>query len=267
MTPRIALAPSRPLFGVPSSSTSTRSIVSWFSASKPESASKISPFTAPTAWSTPRPPKRGPPSRFSIASCTPVEAPDGTAARSMTPVSRVTSTSTVGLPRLSRISRAWMSAIEVMSLPSLTEPGGASLGELVEGDQAFEKRREGSKRHHVGTIRRRAVGILMSFHEHRSDADRDRSTRQDFDKTPLATALAALAARLLDRVRRVEHHGITGFREDRQRAHVRDQSVVAKAGPPLAQQHALVAAERDLVRNMRHIPGREELAFFDIDRA
>ena len=41
-----------------------------------------------------------------MASCSPVEAPLGTAARPMVPSSSVTSTSTVGLPRESRISRA-----------------------------------------------------------------------------------------------------------------------------------------------------------------
>src|SRR3954468_22317458 len=46
------------------------------------------------------------PSRSSTASWAPVEAPDGTAARPKEPSSRSTSTSTVGLPRLSRISRA-----------------------------------------------------------------------------------------------------------------------------------------------------------------
>src|SRR6266705_1130253 len=44
LTPSTALAPSRPLFAVPSSAISVRSIASWSAASKPESASKISPF-------------------------------------------------------------------------------------------------------------------------------------------------------------------------------------------------------------------------------
>ena len=57
------------------------------------------------------------PSRSSMASCAPVEAPDGTAARPQAPSSRTTSTSTVGLPRLSRISRPMMSTMAVMSLP------------------------------------------------------------------------------------------------------------------------------------------------------
>src|SRR6185437_10948404 len=60
------------------------------------------------------------PSRSSTASCAPVEAPDGTAARPIDPSSSTTSTSTVGLPRLSRISRAVMSTISVM--------GGESSG-------------------------------------------------------------------------------------------------------------------------------------------
>ena len=43
-----------------------------------------------------------------------VEAPDGTAARPTSPLSSCTSTSTVGLPRESRISRALMSEIVLM---------------------------------------------------------------------------------------------------------------------------------------------------------
>src|SRR6266545_5883190 len=61
-----------------------------------------------TASSTPLPPKRfWSPSRSSTASCSPVEAPLGTAARPVAPLASVTSVSSVGLPRLSRISRAW----------------------------------------------------------------------------------------------------------------------------------------------------------------
>src|SRR5687767_12745582 len=57
-------------------------------------------------------------SRSSAASCSPVEAPLGTAARPVAPLARVTSTSTVGLPRLSRISRAWMSMMVLMTWDS-----------------------------------------------------------------------------------------------------------------------------------------------------
>src|SRR4051812_30347518 len=62
--------------------------------------------TPSTALFTPLPPYRSPPSRSSTASKAPVEAPLGTAARAIVPSSRATSTSTVGFPRESRISRA-----------------------------------------------------------------------------------------------------------------------------------------------------------------
>jgi hypothetical protein len=51
------------------------------------------------------------PSRSSTASCWPVDAPDGTAAVPVEPSSSTASTSTVGLPRESRISRARREAI------------------------------------------------------------------------------------------------------------------------------------------------------------
>ena len=58
-----------------------------------------------------------PPSRNSTASCVPVEAPDGTPARPREPSAKITSTSTVGLPRLSRISRPTISTMAVMRAP------------------------------------------------------------------------------------------------------------------------------------------------------
>ena len=58
------------------------------------------------------------PSRSSSASCSPVEAPEGTAPVAIAPDSSSTSASTVGLPRESRISRAetrLMMALAVLS--------------------------------------------------------------------------------------------------------------------------------------------------------
>ena len=105
--PRIAFAPRRDLFLVPSSSISAPSTERWSSASTPASAAAISPSTFRTACRTLLPPYLLlSPSRSSTASNRPVEAPDGTAARPLAPDSSVTSTSMVGLPRESRIWRA-----------------------------------------------------------------------------------------------------------------------------------------------------------------
>lgn len=56
------------------------------------------------------------PARSSNASCSPVEAPDGTDARPIMPDSNTTSTSTVGLPLESRISRATIFSIFIVSI-------------------------------------------------------------------------------------------------------------------------------------------------------
>src|SRR4051812_29886535 len=111
-TPRMALAPRLPLLSVPSRSSIAGSTSRCSVASKPTSAGAICSRTASTACPTPLPPYRLlSPSRRSTASKAPVEAPDGTAARAVVPSSSRTSTSTVGLPRESRISRAPMSSM------------------------------------------------------------------------------------------------------------------------------------------------------------
>src|SRR6266545_497836 len=103
-TPRIALAPRRDLFFVPSSSINVRSSVRWSSASSPATAPAISVSTFRTALRTLLPRyDRSSPSRNSTASNWPVDAPEGTAARPVAPDSSTTSTSTVGFPRESRI--------------------------------------------------------------------------------------------------------------------------------------------------------------------
>ena len=74
------------------------------------------------------PAQASPPSRSSTASNSPVEAPEGTAARPRAPDSSATSTSTVGLPRESRIWRAWMEAMALTERASLFDRRTASGG-------------------------------------------------------------------------------------------------------------------------------------------
>src|ERR1017187_624448 len=113
-TPRMALAPSLSLLAVPSRAHIRLSRAAWSEASAPFSADSIS-LTLATARSTPLPPYRFlSPSRSSIASRLPVDAPEGTAARPKLPSERRTSTSTVGLPRESRICRAWIEVIVII---------------------------------------------------------------------------------------------------------------------------------------------------------
>src|SRR5262245_37828339 len=92
-----------------------------------------------------------------MASRLPVDAPDGTMARPNDPESSHTSTSTVGLPRESRISRAWsvrMSDIRRGSRRSGvgSRTSGAALDdEAAEGADGLGGRAE---------RRQRALGLL-----------------------------------------------------------------------------------------------------------
>src|SRR5437016_1395031 len=91
----------------------------WSNASFPNNSGAISLLILATAFKTPFPIQRFlSPSRSSIASFSPVEAPDGTAARPHAPLSSVTSASTVGFPRESKICRPLISRIALM-LPLL----------------------------------------------------------------------------------------------------------------------------------------------------
>src|SRR5918996_1413212 len=127
----MALAPSFDLSSVPSSSSMTRSTSRWSSASTSARAGPITSSTCRHASSTPFPPNRlASPSRSSTASCSPVEAPDGTAARPVAPSASTTSASTVGFPRESSTSRARIRSMGGMGpdcRPGLSRTRGFSL--------------------------------------------------------------------------------------------------------------------------------------------
>src|SRR5262245_22505291 len=102
------------------------------SKSRPAIALAISPLTLATALRTPLPPYRDvSPSRSSRASRSPVEAPEGTAARPKAPPSSKTSTSTVGFPRESRISRADMRSIFTLASTAAAVGLGFELEDLL----------------------------------------------------------------------------------------------------------------------------------------
>src|SRR5205823_4833643 len=116
-TARIAFAPSLALLGVPSSAIIALSRRIWSRASIPVTSLAMISFTFATALVTPRPRKRSfTPSRSSHASCSPVLAPFGTMALPIPPSARVTTASTVGLPRESITWRPWTRTIFVMDI-------------------------------------------------------------------------------------------------------------------------------------------------------
>src|SRR5690606_20147244 len=279
-TPSSALAPRRPLFSVPSRSTRRLSSAAW-SPSKPASAWAMVVLTLATALRTPLPPKRTrSPSRSSTASLLPVEAPEGTIARPKLPSASVTSASSVGLPRLSRISRAWILAMFVISLvlslgrwksvlshSSLGLEEAGALGGLVDGDEGFEEGFHLAQGPGVGAVAQGLVGVRVGFHEDAGDADGHGGAGEHRHEFALAAGLAAGAAGQLHGVGRVEHHRAAGVAHHRQRAHVADQVVVAEARAALAGHDLLVAGGLRLVGDVLHLPRRQELALLDVARA
>ena len=81
---------------------------------RPLSARAIGPLTLAIACVTSSPPCAVPPSRRSIASREPRDAPAGAMARATTPAASVTSASTVGRPRESHTRRPC--TLEMMAL-------------------------------------------------------------------------------------------------------------------------------------------------------
>ena len=85
---------------MPSNFNKALSIATWSSAYKPTNSGAITLLTLSTAFKTPFPKNLFlSPSLNSKASLSPVDAPLGTIALQTTPMSKVTSTSTVGFPR------------------------------------------------------------------------------------------------------------------------------------------------------------------------
>ena len=140
-----------------------------------------------------------PPSRSSTASNAPVDAPLGTAARANEPSSRSTSTSTVGLPRESRISRAPTASMIAMrsAYRGRRVPPGSTRGPTrrsTRGHDADPRRlRDGRRapRRRRDRPSPRAAGL---GHRPELTARRTASRRACSGSTPAAAASATRAS-------------------------------------------------------------------------
>src|SRR6185437_1817642 len=186
----------------------------WSRASAPSTADFRTVLTCSTALSTPLPRYRFlSPSRSSTASRVPVEAPEGTAARPMAPESRMTSASTVGLPRESMISRPRMAAIRLMSVgPGWLGNGreryakgaraarardrgrtlkqgfleGLGLDGYVQGLERFQEWLHAAEGPRVWAVGKGLGGVGVRFHEETGDAGGDGCASEDGNELPLA---------------------------------------------------------------------------------
>ena len=106
----------------------------------------------------------------------------------------------------------------------------------------------------------------MGFDEQAVDSDRNSGAGNRENKLRLAVTRILPRPGELNRMRRVQNHGVPGVAHDAQRSHIDDKIVITEAGAALGQHDVLVPGRLHLFRLMAHVLGSHELPFFDIDR-
>ena len=106
----------------------------------------------------------------------------------------------------------------------------------------------------------------MGLDEHAGDADRDRRARQYGHEFALPARGAAEPAGLLHGMGGVKNHRRAGLRQNRQRAHVGHQRIVAERDAALGDEHVARARVGEFRHDILHVPRRKELPLLDIHR-
>jgi hypothetical protein len=78
----------------------------------------------------------------------------------------------------------------------------------------------------------------------------------------LAAGRCAAPAGLLHGMSRIEHHGTLRRAQDRERAHVDDEIVVAERDTALTDEQSVITRGARLVDDVRHFPGGKKLPLF-----
>src|SRR5690554_489868 len=138
------------------------------------------------------------------------------------------------------------------------------LCELVEGDERFQQIAELVQGHHIRTVARRPVGVLMHLHEDGSNSHGHGAPSQHRNKLPLAARGGALPSWLLHGMGGVEDDRAAGLSHDGKAAQIGYQRIVAKGRATFCQQHPIVAGCPDLLRHVAHIPRGKKLPLFHV---
>jgi len=136
----------------------------------------------------------------------------------------------------------------------------------VDGEQILKERLEQLEIKGVGAVGFGAGGIIVDFEEEAIDAGGDGGASEERNEFRLATADAVGSRGLLDGMGGVEDDWRKAV-HDSEGAEIDDEIVVAEAGTAFGEEDARIACGADLVDAVAHVPGRDELAFFDVDGA
>ncbi len=191
----------------------------------------------------------------------------------MAPDSSSTSTSTVGLPRESRISRHGYrrsrSSVSLSSDSNSSEPAGSCLARLSNSISVAMNVGHLGQGYHVGPVAGRLVRDLDGFRRRRPRPRRRprrapapariRAGRRSWSPCPPGCCTEWVASNTTGQpvwamIGRRAHVGRPGCcsRSWRRARHSRMRSI---------------AGALDLLRHVGHVPGRQELPFLDVDRA
>ena len=106
----------------------------------------------------------------------------------------------------------------------------------------------------------------MGFDEDSVDAGGGGGFGERGDEFGIAAARCALRPGSLDTVGGIEDDRHAEVAHDLEAAHVDDQIVIAKAGAALGEDDVVVAGRADLLDDVAHVAGGDELALLDVDR-
>ena len=107
----------------------------------------------------------------------------------------------------------------------------------------------------------------MRLDEYAVAPRRHRRPRQHRSEHAIATRRVPRPAGPLHRVGGVENDAVARLANPIQRAHVDHEIVVAKGRPALGEKEPVMAKRRQLLRDVPHVPRREELPLFHIHHA
>ena len=138
---------------------------------------------------------------------------------------------------------------------------------LPNAQQAFDERGEFVEWYLAGGVGNRFFWIGVGFEEDAIGAGGECGAGEGRHEFALAAADATGRARELHAMRGIHDGRVAVFGHDAEAAHVDHQVLIAKGGAALGLPDLVRTGFFELIRHEGHFVGREELAFFDVDRA
>src|SRR6266436_10012793 len=121
------------------------------------------------------------------------------------------------------------------------------------------------QRQGVRPVRKRFGGIVVSLQKNSVNAGSNAGARQWLNELRLAAAGMALPAGKLYGMRHVKNYRVARPLQDRERAHIYNQVLVAERGAALRENDFFIPGALHLLHDVAHVPRRQKLRLLHID--